>query len=183
MRGQAPRQESQAERRSDPARNERRAPRQPARGAASTRGRNAADVDVGALSAHLGYLLRRAQVWTFQDFIRTFAPLDIRPAQYSVMQVISANPGISQTLLADALGIERARLVRLLDALEGRGLTRRSRATVDRRAHQLRLTAKGSALLKRLSALAREHEARLGRKVGPRNRDMLLRLLSAFARG
>ena len=80
---------------------------------------------IGVLSEHLGYFIRRLQVWVFQDFIRTLAPVDIRPAQYSVLVVIAANPGLSQSDLADRLGIERARLVRVLDKLEKRGLTRR----------------------------------------------------------
>src|SRR5262245_48013435 len=81
--------------------------------------------DVGILHEHLGYFVRRLQVAVFQDFIRTLAPVDLRPAQYSVLVVISANPGLSQADLAAALGIERARLVHLLDRLERRGLIRR----------------------------------------------------------
>ena len=75
-------------------------------------------LDIGVLNEHLGYFIRRLQVWVFQDFIRTLAPVDIRPAQYSVLVVIAANPGLSQSDLADRLGIERARLVRVLDKLE-----------------------------------------------------------------
>ena len=40
-------------------------------------------LDIGVLNEHLGYFIRRLQVWVFQDFIRTLAPVDIRPAQYS----------------------------------------------------------------------------------------------------
>ena len=90
---------------------------------ARRKSRKALDLDV--LNGHLGYFIRRLQVWVFQDFIRTLATIDIRPAQYSVLVVIAANPGISQSDLADTLGIERARLVRLLDKLEKRGLTQR----------------------------------------------------------
>ena len=86
---------------------------------------NRKSLDIGVLNEHLGYFIRRLQVWVFQDFIRTLAPVDIRPAQYSVLVVIAANPGLSQSDLADRLGIERARLVRVLDKLERRGLTQR----------------------------------------------------------
>ena len=97
-------------------------------------------LDIGVLNEHLGYFIRRLQVWVFQDFIRTLAPVDIRPAQYSVLVVIAANPGLSQSDLADRLGIERARLVRVLDKLEKRGLTQRLASPTDRRSHALRLT-------------------------------------------
>ena len=53
----------------------------------------AQSADLGRLVGHLGYFVRRAQLWIFQDFIRTLAEVDIRPAQYSVLLVIKANPG------------------------------------------------------------------------------------------
>src|SRR5262245_840414 len=86
------------------------APPAAARGAASGR-RNVREApDLGVLDGHLGYFLRRAQVAVFQDFIRTLAAVDIRPAQYSVLVVIGANAGLSQADVAQTLGIERARL-------------------------------------------------------------------------
>ena len=71
---------------------------------------------------------RRAQIWIFQDFIRTLAEVNIRPAQYSVLIVIEANHGLSQSALSQTLGIERARLVRLLDSLEARKFVQRRRS-------------------------------------------------------
>ncbi len=97
-------------------------------------------LNLGALDGHLGYFLRRVQVWVFQDFIRTLSSIDLRPAQYSVLSVIGANRGLSQADVAQLLGIERARLVRLLDRLEKRGLTQRLASPVDRRSHALQLT-------------------------------------------
>ena len=101
---------------------------------------NRKSLGIGVLNEHLGYFIRRLQVWVFQDFIRALAPVDIRPAQYSVLVVIAGNPGLSQSDLADRLGIERARLVRLFDKLEKRGLTQRLASPTDRRSHALRLT-------------------------------------------
>ena len=86
----------------------------------STTSKAAQLADLDGLTAHLGYLIRRAQIWIFQDFIRTLATVNIRPAQYSVLTVIDANPGLTQMSLSKALGIERARLVHLLDGLEAR---------------------------------------------------------------
>ena len=122
---------------------------------------NRKSLDIGVLNEHLGYFIRRLQVWVFQDFIRTLAPVDIRPAQYSVLVVIAANPGLSQSDLADRLGIERARLVRVLDKLERRGLTQRLASPTDRRSHALRLTREGQKILKRAAMLAALHEAKL----------------------
>ena len=60
-------------------------------------------IELGVLNEHLGYFVRRLQVWVFQDFIRRLAAIDISPAQFSVLVVIGANPGLSQTELATTL--------------------------------------------------------------------------------
>jgi DNA-binding MarR family transcriptional regulator len=138
------------------------------------------DVALGALAGHLGYSVRRLQVWIFQDFVRALAPFDIRPAQYSVLVVIEANPGLSQADLAERLGIERARLVRLLDTLERRGLTRRRPSPTDRRAHALFLTREGQRDLRRIKALSAAHEVRLAERLGAHKRESLLAALREF---
>jgi DNA-binding MarR family transcriptional regulator len=137
-------------------------------------------LSLGLLDSHLGYFLRRIQVWVFQDFIRTLASIDLRPAQYSVLSVIAANRGLSQADVAQFLGIERARLVRLLDRLEKRGLTQRLASPVDRRSHALQLTPAGQALLKRARALAQVHEGNLVEKLGVANHARLIEALRAF---
>ena len=139
-------------------------------------------LDIGVLNEHLGYFIRRLQVWVFQDFIRTLAPVDIRPAQYSVLVVIAANPGLSQSDLADRLGIERARLVRVLDKLEKRGLTQRLASPTDRRSHALRLTPTGQRTLKRAKALAARHEGRLIDELGVQRHNSIKDLLRDFDR-
>lgn len=140
-------------------------------------------IDLGALNGHLGYFARRLQVWIFQDFIRTLAAIQIRPAQFSVLVVIGANAGLSQSDLSQALGIERARLVRLLDRLERRGLTERRPSPKDRRSHALFLTGEGQKLLKRAEALARRHEERLIAILGTGRHGMMLEALREFGRG
>jgi DNA-binding MarR family transcriptional regulator len=138
------------------------------------------DIALDVLTGHLGYALRRAQVWVFQDFIRTLSVIDIRPAQYSVLVVIGGNPGLSQAELADRLAIERARLVHMLDHLQQRGLTERLPSPTDRRTHALQLTREGQKVLKRAKALAARHEARLTEKMGPEAREQVLDLLRVF---
>jgi DNA-binding MarR family transcriptional regulator len=139
-------------------------------------------ITLGVLDDHLGYLIRRFQVWVFQDFIKQLASIDIRPAQFSVLAVIAANPGLSQSDLSDTLGIERARLVRMLDLLEKRGLTRRLPSQRDRRSHALQLTPEGQKTLKRAKALAEAHEARLTKKLGAAPREAMIGFLRDFGR-
>jgi DNA-binding MarR family transcriptional regulator len=137
-------------------------------------------LNLGVLDGHLGYFLRRVQVWVFQDFIKTLASVDLRPAQYSVLAVIGANRGLSQADVAQFLGIERARLVRLLHRLEKRGLTQRLASPNDRRSHALQLTSAGQALLKRAKTLAGVHEANLMQRFGATNHARTMEALRDF---
>jgi DNA-binding MarR family transcriptional regulator len=143
---------------------------------------NAGDDEIvlDALAGHAGYAVRRFQIWIFQDFIRTLSAVDIRPTQYSVLTVIGANPGLSQMAVAKRLGIERARLVHLLDSLEQRDLVSRLRSATDRRSHALHLTARGRTALAQFRRLAAEHERHVADKIGKENRERLLQILSAF---
>lgn len=138
-------------------------------------------IGLGVLDAHLGYFLRRAQVAVFQDFIATLGGIDVRPAQYSVLAVIADNHDPSQSDVAQLLGIERARLVRLLDRMEKRGLLRRFPSSKDRRSHALRLTPAGQRLLKQAQELAAVHEARLMSRLGPERHKLMLDALRNFS--
>ena len=64
-------------------------------------------------------------------------------------------------LLSKALGIERARLVHLLNGLEARKSWSVAGPKTDRRSHALHLSAKGRSALADIKALAQEHEQHL----------------------
>ena len=138
-------------------------------------------VDVGPLAGMIGYVLRRAQLSVFEDVIASFAHLDLRPAQYSVLVLLGHAPGLKQSDVAAALGIQRANFVVLFDGLERRGLAQRSPAPHDRRSYALFLTEAGKDLLARARELETAHEARLDEKLGPGGRERLLELLGRLA--
>lgn len=130
--------------------------------------------DIGPLNGHLGYFIRRLQIWVFQDFIRKLSAIEISPAQFSVLAVINANEGLSQAELGNTLAIERARLVRLLDRLQRRGLLERLPSSGDGRRHALRLTPLGQSTFRQARSLAEKHEAGLAAKLGePRYRALM----------
>ncbi len=137
-------------------------------------------LDFAELNDHIGYFLRRLQVAVFSNFIRTLAPLDVRPAQYSVLVLIGANPGRSQSAIGQALNIERARLARMLHELEGRKWVERRAAPDDRRSHSLHLTETGAKALARVRSLAARHEDRMVELIGRDRRLHLLDLLRDF---
>ena len=141
-----------------------------------------AALQLGELSDLLGYSLKRAQLKVFEDFLRCVAPLQLTPAQFSVLLLLDRNPGRNQTEIANTLGILRPNFVALLDNLESRDLCARIRSTNDRRSHILVLTDKGKAVLARAKKLvATKHEARLNDLLGQANREALIAMLSKVA--
>jgi DNA-binding MarR family transcriptional regulator len=140
-------------------------------------------LQLGELADLLGYSLKRAQLKVFEDFLRCVAPLQLTPAQFSVLLLLEKNPGRNQTEIASTLGILRPNFVAMLDGLESRDLCTRIRSTNDRRSHILVLTDKGRAVLARAKKLvATKHEARLNELLGPANRAALLAMLAKIAR-
>ncbi|WP_252511285.1 MarR family winged helix-turn-helix transcriptional regulator [Phreatobacter aquaticus] len=137
-------------------------------------------LDFGMLPGLVGYVLRRAQLRVFEDFIRSFEPLALRPAQFSALLLIEANPGRSQREIAAGLGIQRPNFVAMMDEFEARGLARRTRSEVDRRSHALMLTPAGTDLLVRAKAVVAEHEARATAGLSEPDRLRLLALLKAM---
>jgi DNA-binding MarR family transcriptional regulator len=139
-------------------------------------------LQLGELSELLGYSLKRAQLRIFEDFLRCVEPLQLTPAQFSVLLLLDKNPGRNQTEIASTLGILRPNFVAMLDGLESRDLCARTRSTNDRRSHILELTDKGRAVLARAKRLvASKHEARLNELLGPTNRAVLLAMLTKIA--
>jgi len=139
-------------------------------------------VQLGDLSSLLGYVLKRAQLKVFEDFLRCVAPLQLTPAQFSVLLLLDGNPGRNQTEIANTLGILRPNFVSLLDSLESRDLCTRARSANDRRSHILMLTERGRGVLARAKKLVMsKHEARLNELLGPAGRDALLAMLTKIA--
>ena len=141
-----------------------------------------AGIELGELSELLGYTLKRAQLKIFEDFLRCMAPLQLTPAQFSVLFLLDRNPGRNQTEIANTLGSLRPNFVAMLDGLESRELCARVRSVNDRRSHHLVLTDKGRAVLSRAKKLVTaKHEARLNELLGANNRAALVAMLARIA--
>jgi DNA-binding MarR family transcriptional regulator len=136
------------------------------------------ELDLQGLGGQVGYLLRRAQLAVFADFTAALQALRLRPGQFGVLRLIGSNPGIMQNEVCEALGIQRANLVAVLDELEARGLAERRASTQDRRSNELHLSPAGTRLLERAMAVQAAHEARVAVRLGIKGRADLLRLLN-----
>ncbi len=148
--------------------------------AAGRRGRAPGEgepLDLGLLPDLLGFHLRCAQVAVFQHFHRAVGAAEISPPQLGALLLIEANPGISQSAIAEVLRFDRSTLVQIADRLERRGLVLRAPSASDRRSHALTLTSAGVKLLARLKELVRAHEAEVGAVLDAEERRLLIELL------
>jgi len=134
-------------------------------------------IELGQLREILGYHLRRAQSANFQQFGKHLSGRDISPGQFGLLCKISNNPGISQTLLARADGIERSTLGEIIDRFEARKLVERRRDPADRRVYALYLTRKGEKFLSRITPEVLAAEEELTRNLTKNEQKTLLMLL------
>ena len=130
----------------------------------------------GVLPGLLGYRLRLAQQAVFRDFARAIP--EASPGRAGILFLIEANPGVTQSRLAQAVGLERSTLVGVLHGLEG--LVERRRGE-DRRTNGLWLTRNGRALVVSLKLRIRVHERRVAARLTAAERAQLLVLLEKLA--
>src|SRR6185437_17181055 len=127
----------------------------------------------GPLTQYMGYWLRRAQAWAVSGFLETMKELELRPTQFSVLIVIHENPGIRQTEVCAALGLQKANFVPLLNELQRRGLAVRKPGVPDRRSTALYLTSQGETLLQRANQLHAQWEGQISARLGTRGQEQL----------
>jgi DNA-binding MarR family transcriptional regulator len=138
---------------------------------------------LGMLPRLLGYHLRRTQVAVFRHFARTVTASEgITPALFGMLQVIAANPGLTPSGLAEAMGVDRSAIVKVVNALEERGLINRIPSEQDRRSHCLALTGPGRDALARMEALVLAHETEFTKVLTPEELATLTRLLERLYR-
>jgi DNA-binding MarR family transcriptional regulator len=132
------------------------------------------------LTDFIGYGMKRALSIVQADLARVLSDFGLRAVSFSALSIIVAQPGLTQTQLADALQIERSNLVTLIDELSGRSLIIRAPVAQDRRRHALMPTASG----KKLALAAREaveaHERDLFSCLTVQEQDELKRILAKF---
>src|SRR5262245_51429945 len=132
----------------------------------------------GALAGLLGYRLRLAQQAVFRDFARAIP--ETSPGRAGILFLIDANPGVTQSRLAHAVGLDRSTMVGVLHALEARELVERRRGT-DRRTNGLWLTRSGVSLVAALKRRIRMHERRVATRLTAAERAQLMGLLEKLA--
>jgi DNA-binding MarR family transcriptional regulator len=104
----------------------------------------------------------------------------INPVAIGVPALLHAHPGLSQSELAELMGIERMTAGLQVEQCIREGLVTRRRSTEDRRRYELHVTARGLSNLRRVASLIPLHEQSLFGRLTARERGTLYRILRKF---
>lgn len=133
-------------------------------------------IDYDILDELVGYAVRRAQLSIYEDFALSLASEDLTPQRFSSLVIIENNPGISQTRLAEVMGIARSGVVSIIDRFEESGFVERKESG-DRRSYNLHLTREGQKQLKKYKKAVREHDDRIAGSLSAEEKQQLIGLL------
>ena len=139
-------------------------------------------VDTAYLEGLIGYNARRAAIAVIDVFMARMAVYDLRPVDFSVLSLITHNPGITSRQLCTALGILPPNLVGMINVLEQRALITRKPHPRDGRAVGLHLSAAGQKFVRDAERTALELEAEVAARLTPSEARTLIRLLKKIYR-
>ncbi|HEY5713353.1 MAG TPA: MarR family transcriptional regulator [Allosphingosinicella sp.] len=132
---------------------------------------------IGRLGDFLGFRLKRLQNRLSRDFSRASESYNLRSGLFSSLEIIKANPGISQADLSAIVGLDKSVTVMIVDMLEERGLAKRRKSTTDRRRYSLFVTDKGEEELRQLFAIMARTEDRVLHGVSAQELHWLMDIL------
>lgn len=113
-----------------------------------------AALPAAALEAHLGYWLRMVSNQVSGAFARALQERQISVAEWVALNQINSAPAPTPAKLADAMGMTRGAISKVLDKLSTKEWITRTTSDQDYRVQLLALTASGRRLLPQLTAIA-----------------------------
>ncbi len=138
-------------------------------------------IDARQLESLMGYNARRVSLSLVGQFGERMGIHGLKPVEFSVLSLITHNPGITSRLLCDNLDILPPNLVGIVHLLQERELIVRRTHPQDGRAVGLHATPAGHKLLREAVSLARQAEADVTKSLTPGESRALARLLRKVA--
>ncbi|WID99854.1 MarR family transcriptional regulator (plasmid) [Bosea vestrisii] len=128
----------------------------------------------------VGFHLRIAQEASFEAFGVMAGKANLKPGWYALLTILNEAGSMTPSELSRHCGRDRSTLTSTLKALAARGLIQRERKSEDQRSYEVRLTAIGCDIQRRLHAIAIDHERHLDEILG-QDKAMLLAILRRIA--
>jgi len=134
-------------------------------------------LDWGILAGSVGPRVRLLRNALTARSIAASAPHGLPTGSLTVLALIAANPGSSQSALAKRAGLNKSALVGIVDQLEAKGLAARDRSTSDRRRNQVTVTPAGEAAMRALFLAVAAEEGAIRDALGSADLEVLLGML------
>ena len=136
-------------------------------------------VERSASRTPVAQLLHRACQRADSAFAQAVGRPALTRSQYAVLNAVKQSGGGSQSTIVEGTGIDRSSVADLVARLVKRGWLQRSRSEHDKRAYEVRLTAKGAAILAAAEPAARKTNDAL---LAPLSKAERSQFLAALAR-
>ena len=130
-----------------------------------------------------GHLIRRCQQRAVDLFVEEVGESGPNTRQFAVLINVFQNPGMSQTALVEASGIDRSTLTEVLKRMIDRGMISKARARKDQRTNALFLTGAGVSVLKSTFEAAERAQLRILKPLSVVDRSVAMSILEALAGG
>lgn len=132
---------------------------------------------VSPLDSHLGYWLRSVSNQVSHAFKLKVEAQGVTVAEWVTLRALYDESEIAPSALADALGLTRGAISKLVDRLVIKDLVRCTASQEDRRYQAVGLTTAGRQLVPKLAALADANDAEFFGSLSASQRTTLLKLL------
>lgn len=137
---------------------------------------------ISQLDSHLGYWLRFVSNHVSHAFKQKVEHHGVTVAEWVVMRTLFDHTRTNPSKIAEALGMTRGAISKLLDRLSGKKLVRCDAVKPDRRFQTVELTPAGRALVPRLAALADRNDCEFFASLTELQRQTLMDLLQLIAK-
>lgn len=138
--------------------------------------------DPSPLDAHVGFWLRFVSNHVSHAFNRKVEALGVTVAEWVVLRQLLASGAVAPSGLAEALGMTRGAVSKLVERLLAKRLVSRAVGEEDRRYQTVALTAAGKKLVPKLAALADANDAEFFGHLSGEQRAKLLEWMQDIVR-
>jgi len=132
------------------------------------------------LTAHLGFWMRMVSNQVSETFAKKVEAEGVSVAEWVVLRTLFGRGG-APSAVAEAVGLSRGQVSKVVDALVRRGLVLRKESGSDRRYQELHLSPAGEAIVPRLAVLADANDQTHFAALDAAERRKLLDLLKKVA--
>jgi DNA-binding MarR family transcriptional regulator len=132
------------------------------------------------LTGTLCFELRKTSGAVMGAMTREFGRWNLKPSEATLLTYIGANPGCTQSAIAQAFRVKAANLVPLIARLERDGLLERVQGSG--RAIAISLCASGTAVLENVEAGFERLEEEIGRALDAQQRELVIDALRAMCK-